>query len=81
MFTYSCASLAMTNGDKKRVDAFQSNWCYRRLPSAQGVKGGEENEQMGDGQDCIIFMLKKSMAERKMRFFGSIAGKKALKNN
>ena len=27
--------------------------------TAQGVMGGEENEQMGDGQDLVCFHVKK----------------------
>ena len=47
----------MTSGDKKRVDAFEL-WCYRRL-LLKGVMDGEENEQMGVGEDCVCFDVEK----------------------
>ena len=50
---YGCESWAMTSGDKKRVDAFEV-WCYRRL-LLKGVMDGDENEQMGVGEDWVCF--------------------------
>ena len=40
--------------------------------------GGEGNEQMGVGQFGSVWMLRKSMAERKMRFFGHIIRKNKI---
>ena len=51
----------MTSGDKKRVDAFEL-LCYRQYwlsNTAQGVMGGEENEQMGVGEDWVCFDVEK----------------------
>ena len=38
---------------------------------------GEENEQMGVGEDWVC-LLRKSMSERKMRFFGHIVRKNGM---
>ena len=53
-----CESWAMTRRvDKKRVDALEM-WCYRRL-LLKGVMDGEENEQMGVGEDWVCFDVEK----------------------
>ena len=55
--------------DKKRVDEFELS-CYRRL--RQGVLCGAENDKWVMDKIGSVLMLRKSMAERKMRFFGHI---------
>ena len=71
---YGCESWAMTSGDKKRADAFEM-WCYRRLLMVSRVERKTNKwalEKIGS-----VLMLRKSMAERKMMFFGHIVrGKK-----
>ncbi len=49
--------------------------CSWSLNTAQGVMCGEENGQLGVGQDWVCLMLRRSMAERKMRFVGHIVRK------
>ena len=39
---------------------------------------GEENEQMGFGEDWVCFDAEKGYAERKMRFFGHIVRKNGM---
>ena len=72
---YGCESWAMTSGDKKRVDAFEL-WCYRRLLRVSWVERKTNKwvlEKIGS-----VRMLRKSMAERKMRFFGHIVRKNGM---
>ena len=74
---YGCGSWTMTSGDKKRVDAFEL-WCYRRL---LGVSWKEKktNKWMLEKIGSVL-TLRKSMSERKMRFFGHIVRKNDMKN-
>ena len=72
---YGCESWAMTSGDKKRVDAFEL-WCYQRLLRVSWVERKTNKwvlEKIGP-----VLMLRKSMAERKMRFFGHIVRKNGM---
>ena len=72
---YGCESWAMTSGDKKRVDAFEM-WCYRRLLRVSWTERNTNKwvlEKIGS-----VFMLRKSMSERKMRFFGHIVRKNGM---
>ena len=72
---YGCESWAMTSGDKKRVDAFEL-WCSRRLLRVSWVERKTNKrvlEKIGS-----VFMLRKSMAERKIRFFGHIVRKNGM---
>ena len=72
---YGCESWVMTSGDKKRVDAFEL-WCYRRLLRVSWVESKTNKwvlEEIGS-----VLMLRKSMAERKMRFFGHIVRKNGM---
>ena len=75
---YGCESWAMTSGDKKRVDAFEM-WCYRRLLRVSWTERKTNKwvlEKIGS-----VLMLRKSMSERKMRFFGHIVRKKRYGEN
>ena len=66
---YGCESWVMPSGDKKRADAFE-RWCYRILLRVSWVESKTNKwvlEKIGS-----VLMLRKSMAERKMRFFGHI---------
>ena len=45
--------------------------------TTQGFNGEEENNRMGDGHDWVL-MLRKSMAERNMRFFEHIVRKNSM---
>ena len=72
---YGCESWVMTSGDKKRVDAFEL-WCYRRLLRVSWVERKTNKwvvEKIGS-----VLMLRKSMAERKMRFFGQVVRKNGM---
>ena len=72
---YGCESWAMTSGDKKRVDAFEL-WRYRRLLRVSWVERKTNKwvlEKIGS-----VLMLRKSMAERKIRFFGHIVRKNGM---
>ena len=72
---YGCESWAMTSGDKKRADAFEM-WCCRRLLRVSWTERKTDKwvlEKIGS-----VLMLRKSMAERKMRFFGHIVRKKGM---
>ena len=72
---YGCESWAMTSGDKKSVDAFEM-WCYRRLLKVSWTERKTNKwvlEKIGSA-----LMLRKSMSERKMRFFGHIVRKNGM---
>ena len=72
---YGCESWAMTSGDKKRVDVFEL-WCYRRLLRVSWVDRKTNKwvlKKIGS-----VLMLRNSMAERKMRFFGHIDRKNGM---
>ena len=72
---YGCESWAMTSGDKKRVDSFEM-WCYRRLLRVSWTERKTNKwvlEKIGS-----VLMLRKSMSERKMRFFGHIVQKNGM---
>ena len=65
----------MTSGDEKRVDAFEM-WCYRRLLRVSWTERKTNKwvlEKIGS-----VLMLRKSMSERKMRFFGHIVQKNGM---
>ena len=67
----------MTSGDTKRVVAFEL-WCYRKLLRVARVNK-KTNKWVLDKIGSVL-MLKKSMAERKMRFFGHIVRKNGMEN-
>ena len=72
---HDCESWAMTSGDKKRVDAFEL-WCYPRLLRVSWTERKTNNwvvEKIGS-----VLMLRKSMSERKMRFFGDSVRKNGM---
>ena len=72
---YGCESWAMTSGDKKLVDAFEL-WCYRRLLRVSWTERKTNKwvlEKIGS-----VLMLRKSMAERKMRLFDHIVQKNGM---
>ena len=72
---YGCESWAMTSCDKKRVDAFEM-WCYRRLLRVSWTESKTNKwvlEKIGS-----VLILRKSMSERKMRFFGHIVRKNGM---
>ena len=72
---YGCESWATTSGDMKRVDAFEM-WCYRRLLRVSWTERKTNKwvlEKIGS-----VLMLRTSMSERKMRFFGHIVRKNHL---
>ena len=72
---YGCESRAMTSGDKKRVDAFEM-WCYRRLLRVSWTEK-KTNKWVLEKIGCVL-MLRKSMSESKMRFFGDIFRKNGM---
>ena len=72
---YGCESWAMASGDKKHVDAFEV-WCYRRLLRVAWMERKTNKcvmEKIGS-----VLMLRMSMAERKVRFFGHIVRKNGM---
>ena len=72
---YGCESCSMTSGDKKHVDAFEM-WCYRRMFRVSWMERKTNKwvlEKIGS-----VLMLRKSMSERKMRFFGHIDRKNGI---
>ena len=74
---YGCESWTMISGDKKCVDAFEL-WCYRILLRVSWKERKTNKwvlEKIGP-----VLTLTKSMAERKMRFFGHIIRKNGMKN-
>ena len=72
---YGCESWAMTSGDKKLVDALKL-WCYRRLLRVSWMER-KTNKWVLEKIDSVL-MLRKSMAERKTRFFGHIVRKNGM---
>ena len=68
-------TIAIYVGNKKRVDAFEL-WCYRIFLRVSWVERKTNNsvlEKIG-----TVVMLRKGMAERKMRFFGHIVRKNGM---
>jgi len=65
--SYGCESWAMTQADKKRMDAFEM-WAYRRVLRVSWTARKTNKwvlEKIGNG-----LMLRKEMMKRKMKFFG-----------
>ena len=65
------------HGYKKRVDAFEL-WCYRRLLRVSW-KERKTNKWVLEKIGSVL-TLRKSMGERKSRFFGYIVRKYGMKN-
>ena len=74
---YGCESWTMISGDKKRVDALEL-WCYRRLIRVSW-KERKTNKWVLEKIGSVLTLIK-SMAERKMRFFGHIVRNNGMNN-
>ena len=72
---YGCESWALTEADRKKINAFEM-WCYRKLLRVSWTEKRTNKWILEKiGSDLVLL---KNIAERKMKFFGHIVRRVGL---